>query len=190
MADPETPNQPLLAAPNQQGGRSSRAYKVAGITLLACVLIVGQAMIAYFLLSQRGDIRTLKEQNDDLKSELTKGRSVAVPMKMHMPMQALPELMVASMDEDTSTAGGEDKPVPVQLTECQKEAAGLEPVQFPNFRPECDERGLYRSQQCVLQHCWCVNPASGREVPGTLTNGKANCMASVSMGGMSKVFAA
>lgn len=56
-------------------GRSSRAYKVAGITLLACVLIVGQAMIAYFLLSQRNDIKSLEEQSNNLKAELTKGRS-------------------------------------------------------------------------------------------------------------------
>ncbi|KAF1375531.1 hypothetical protein PFLUV_G00221170 [Perca fluviatilis] len=81
MSDPETQNQPLLAATNQQaafnaqGGRSSRAYKVAGITLLACVLIVGQAMIAYFLLSQRGEITSLKEQSNNLQSQMTKGRS-------------------------------------------------------------------------------------------------------------------
>lgn len=56
-------------------GRSSRSYKVVGITLLACVLIAGQAMIAYFLLSQRSDIKSLEEESDNLKSELTKGRS-------------------------------------------------------------------------------------------------------------------
>lgn len=55
-------------------GRSSRAYKVAGITLLACVLIAGQAMIAYFLLSQRSDIKSLEEQSNNLKSEIMRGR--------------------------------------------------------------------------------------------------------------------
>lgn len=55
--------------------RSSRAYKVAGLTLLACVLIAGQAMIAYFLLSQRSDIRSLEEQNNKLSMQMTSGQS-------------------------------------------------------------------------------------------------------------------
>lgn len=56
-------------------GSSSRAYKIAGITLLACVLIAGQVMTAYFLLSQRSDIQSLEEQNNNMNAELTKGRS-------------------------------------------------------------------------------------------------------------------
>lgn len=55
-------------------GRSSRSYKVAGFTLLACVLIAGQAITTYFLLSQRSDIKALEEQNDNLHSEMTNGR--------------------------------------------------------------------------------------------------------------------
>lgn len=56
-------------------GSSSRAYKIAGITLLACVLIAGQVMTAYFLLSQRSDIQSLEEKNNNMNAELTKGRS-------------------------------------------------------------------------------------------------------------------
>lgn len=55
--------------------RPSRAYKVAGLTLLACILIVGQATIAYFLISQQGDIKSLKVQNENLNSKLSNGRS-------------------------------------------------------------------------------------------------------------------
>lgn len=51
-------------------GSSSRAYKVAGITLLACVLIAGQAMTAYFLLSQGSDIKSLENQNKNLESQM------------------------------------------------------------------------------------------------------------------------
>lgn len=51
---------------------------MAGLTLLACVLIAGQAMIAYFLLSQRSDLKSLEEQSNNLKAELTKGRSGGV----------------------------------------------------------------------------------------------------------------
>lgn len=53
---------------------SSRAYKVAGVTLLACILIAGQAMVAYFLLTQKAEIRLLEEQSDSLRSEMTWGR--------------------------------------------------------------------------------------------------------------------
>ncbi|TDH01478.1 hypothetical protein EPR50_G00180650 [Perca flavescens] len=190
MSDPETQNQPLLAATNQQtafnaqGGRSSRAYKVAGITLLACVLIVGQAMIAYFLLSQRGEISSLKEQSNNLQSQMTKGRSVAVPVRMHMPMNALPELM--DVDEEASSEVPE-KNVPLQATDCQLEKAGVKAVQVPGFRPVCDERGLYQAQQCFKHHCWCVNPVNGLQVDGSLRKGQASCGAPVFTGGMSKL---
>lgn len=53
---------------------SSRAYKVAGITLLACVLMAGQAMITYFLLSQSADIRSLESQSDSLRFQLNRDR--------------------------------------------------------------------------------------------------------------------
>ncbi|XP_049457346.1 uncharacterized protein LOC125904097 [Epinephelus fuscoguttatus] len=192
MSDPEVQNQPLLAPPNPQpdinaqGGRSTRAYKVAGITLLACILIVGQATIAYFLLSQSGDIKSLKEQNNNLKSQLTKGRSVAVPARMHMPMNALPELMGVSLDGDDSTRA--PGPVPRQATDCELEAAGVKPVPVPGFKPTCDEHGNYKAQQCLNQHCWCVNPENGQAVTGSLTEGQANCgRVLVRQGGMSKL---
>uniref|UniRef100_A0AAQ6ILG8 Thyroglobulin type-1 domain-containing protein n=1 Tax=Anabas testudineus TaxID=64144 RepID=A0AAQ6ILG8_ANATE len=173
MPESENSTEPLIRAPSQQtaidvgepspGGRSSRAYKVAGLTLLACVLIMGQAMIAYFLLSQRSDIKTLEEQSNNLKEQLTNGRSVSVPMRMHIPMNALPKLMDDSVDEEAST-GSPGKSDPVQLTDCQLEAAGVKPVQVPGFRPDCDERGLYRVKQCYMTQCWCVNPANGQQV--------------------------
>lgn len=56
-------------------GRSTRAYKVAGVTLLACTLILSQALLAYFLLSQKDDIKSLKDQNNKLSVELSKPRS-------------------------------------------------------------------------------------------------------------------
>ncbi|KAG8000247.1 H-2 class II histocompatibility antigen gamma chain [Nibea albiflora] len=146
MSDPETPNQPLLQAatnvPAAQRGNSYRAYKVAGLTLLACLLIAGQAMIAYFLLNQRSDIKSLEEQNSNLQAEMTKGRSA-----------------------------------PRQVTDCQLEAAGKKPVRVPGFHPSCDERGLYQPQQCFMTHCWCVNPANGQEIPGTIKNGQVSCSA-------------
>ncbi|KAJ4949410.1 hypothetical protein JOQ06_020925 [Pogonophryne albipinna] len=150
MSNSEIQNQPLLAPPTQQaeingqGVRPSRAYKVAGLTLLACVLIVGQATIAYFLFSQQSDIKSLKVQNENLNSKLSNGRSV-----------------------------------PREVTQCHLEAAGVKPVEIPDFHPDCDERGLYRAQQCFLESCWCVDTATGQEISGSLTKGLASCGAPV-----------
>lgn len=182
MSDPETQTQPLLRAPSQQTPQSSsRAYKIAGITLLACVLIVGQAMTAYFLLSQRSDIKSLEEQGNQLKSEMTKGRSVSVPLRMHMPMNTLTEVMDDTAEEkaDVDTLAKLD---PSHATDCQLEAAGQKPVQVPGFRPACDERGLYKTQQCFAMQCWCVDPVSGQQVPCT-----EKPAASVFTGGMSEM---
>nr|XP_020454299.1 uncharacterized protein LOC109959360 [Monopterus albus]XP_020454308.1 uncharacterized protein LOC109959360 [Monopterus albus]XP_020454316.1 uncharacterized protein LOC109959360 [Monopterus albus]XP_020454324.1 uncharacterized protein LOC109959360 [Monopterus albus]XP_020454331.1 uncharacterized protein LOC109959360 [Monopterus albus] len=198
MSDPETSYQPLIGAPSQQtginvgappqGGRNTRAYKVAGLTLLACVLIVGQAMVAYFLLSQKNDLKSLQEQNDNMRAEMTRGRSVSVPVRMHLPMNALPELTVDPMDEEAS-AGTPEKAVPMQGTKCQMEAAGVKPVQVPGFLPKCDERGLYRAQQCYMGQCWCADPVNGNQIPGSLGNGPGRCRAAVPAGVMSNTLA-
>ncbi|KAF1375530.1 hypothetical protein PFLUV_G00221160 [Perca fluviatilis] len=103
---------------------------------------------------------------------------------MHMPMNALPELM--DVDEEAST-GVPEKNVPLQATDCQLEKAGVKPVQVPGFRPVCDERGLYQAQQCFKHHCWCVNPVNGLEVVGSLRKGQASCGAPVFTGAMSKL---
>ncbi|XP_070696934.1 CD74 molecule, major histocompatibility complex, class II invariant chain b [Pempheris klunzingeri] len=191
MSEPET--QTLISATSQQtainvpaqGGRPSRAYKVAGLTLLACVLIAGQAMIAYFLLTQRSDIRSLEEQSTNLKTELSRGNSASVPMRMHIPMKALPNLMDDSVDEDSST-GAPEKSDRQQATQCQLEAAGLVSVQVPGFHPACDERGLYQAQQCFMGSCWCVSPVNGQQIPGSLSNGPAICRAMARTGGQMK----
>lgn len=200
MSDPEYQTQPLIGAqtavnvPAAQGGRSSRAYKVAGLTLLACVLIAGQAMMAYFLLSQRGDIKSLEEQSNKMQQEMVKGRSGGVakfssasaPMRMHVPMKALPELMDANLDEEASTEAPE-RIAPEQPTDCQLEALGLKAVPVPGFRPTCDKRGLYQAQQCFLEQCWCVNPADGEMIPGSMRTGQASCRVAVFTGGLNKV---
>uniref|UniRef100_A0A3Q0RWT6 Thyroglobulin type-1 domain-containing protein n=1 Tax=Amphilophus citrinellus TaxID=61819 RepID=A0A3Q0RWT6_AMPCI len=186
MSDPETPTQPLIGAASHetainvgapaQSGRSSRAYKVAGLTLLACVLIVGQAMTAYFLLSQKSDIQSLEDQNKKIQTQMTKGSSVSVPMKMHVPMNA----MVSTHHLSPPTS---DPPA----TSCQLESAGVKLVQVPGFRPACDERGLYKAQQCYMGHCWCVNTATGEQIPGSELQGEAKCNLPLLRGSMSKV---
>ncbi|KAK5908719.1 hypothetical protein CgunFtcFv8_016752 [Champsocephalus gunnari] len=183
MPNSEIQNQRLLPAPTQQaeingqGVRPSRAYKVAGLTLLACVLIVGQATIAYFLFSQQGDIKSLKVQNENLNSKLSNGRSVAGSVRMHIPMNTFPKLLDLTTEEDSTEV--QEKKVPREATQCHLEAAGVKPVEIPGFQPNCDERGLYRAQQCFLESCWCVDTATGQEISGSLTKGLASCDAPV-----------
>ncbi|KAM3606026.1 uncharacterized protein V6R79_009545 [Siganus canaliculatus] len=186
MADPENPNQPLLTAqapanvtPEQGARSSSRAYKVAGFTLLACILIAGQAMIAYFLLSQRGDIKSLQEQNNNLRTDMKRGGSASVPIRMQLPMDTLPMLADDTVDEEASTG------TPAK-TDCQLEAEGQKPVELPGFRPRCDARGFYRPKQCYQGHCWCVNPATGLVIPGD-SNGDPFCGTRVLAGSMNKM---
>lgn len=61
-------------------------------------------------------------------------------------------------------------------TECQMESWGLKQPLAPGFRPRCDPSGLYWPQQCFQDTCWCVNPATGEQIPGSMyTNDPAKC---------------
>uniref|UniRef100_A0A3Q4MQ86 Insulin-like growth factor-binding protein 2-like n=2 Tax=Neolamprologus brichardi TaxID=32507 RepID=A0A3Q4MQ86_NEOBR len=193
MSDPETPTQPLIGAPSHettvnvgapgQNGRSTRAYKVAGLTLLACVLIVGQAMTAYFLLSQKNDIKSLEDRNNKLESQVSRSNSASAPMKMHLPSN--PMLMSDLVDTDSSTGTPDDSSPPP--TKCQLEAFGVKPAQVPGFKPACEKDGLYKAQQCFGSVCWCVNTATGEQINGSERQGQANCNLSVRAGTMIKM---
>nr|XP_019944063.1 PREDICTED: uncharacterized protein LOC109630345 [Paralichthys olivaceus]XP_019944071.1 PREDICTED: uncharacterized protein LOC109630345 [Paralichthys olivaceus] len=182
--------QTLLGAPRQQtavdvgapaqGGRSANAYKVVGLTVLACVLVMSQAMIIYFLVNQRGDIKSLEEQHSGLNEQLTKGRSASMSMQLPSSFHSL------TFDEKSSTRAPEETGPP-QATQCQLEAAGEKPVQVPGLRPDCDERGLYRLKQCLKHRCWCVNPANGEQIPGSLGKEDVTCNKGVHSVGLDKV---
>ncbi|KAM9365340.1 CD74 molecule, major histocompatibility complex, class II invariant chain b [Pholidichthys leucotaenia] len=189
MSEPELQNQPLIGTPSQQTGedaeapgrghRSTRAYKVAGFTLLGAVLIAGQALTAYFLLTQRNDIKALEQQSNQLKTDMTKGSSYSVPMRMDSPMNTMTELLDDSPDEVASTGSPEKS---ASLTTCQLEAYGLKPVQVPGFVPACDGNGQYRAQQCFQTACWCVNQANGKLIPGSMRKGPVSCNTAVFSG--------
>ncbi|KAF6721450.1 HLA class II histocompatibility antigen gamma chain [Oryzias melastigma] len=181
MTDSENTTQPLIGASShsavdvgtmEERPRPSRAYKIAGFTLLGCVLIVGQAAIAYFLLSQNSDIKSLEDENNKIKTQLSNGRSAAIPARMHMSMNAFSDVLSDTMETVKPAFVSLKRrtfllmPLNyVPLTACQMEAAGLMPVRVPGFRPTCDSRGLYTPEQCYKTECWCVNPISGQQVP-------------------------
>lgn len=54
-------------------GSNKRAFEIASFTLLACLLISGQALTAYFVLGQRNDLKAQEEQSNSLKKDLSLG---------------------------------------------------------------------------------------------------------------------
>jgi len=72
-----------------------------------------------------------------------------------------------------------------KLTKCLTEkASAMESDKFGVFIPECTKDGLYKQKQCHAStgNCWCVDPVTGVEIPGTrkgLGEGDVDCSVSV-----------
>uniref|UniRef100_A0A3B4EQC4 Thyroglobulin type-1 domain-containing protein n=1 Tax=Pundamilia nyererei TaxID=303518 RepID=A0A3B4EQC4_9CICH len=165
-------------------GRSTRAYKVAGLTLLACVLIVGQAMTAYFLLSQKNDIKSLEDQNNKLESQVSRVNSGENAMLGINEKEDKIKIKLLQFVFNKFIKCGSTHPLSPALTappptKCQLEASGVKPVQVPGFKPACEKDGLYKAQQCFESICWCVNTATGEQIDGSMRQGRANCNQSV-----------
>lgn len=54
---------------------NGKALKVAGLTVLACLLLAGQALTAYFVWGQKEHISALSSGQEKLKTELTRKMS-------------------------------------------------------------------------------------------------------------------
>ncbi|XP_034037161.1 CD74 molecule, major histocompatibility complex, class II invariant chain a isoform X2 [Thalassophryne amazonica] len=92
-----------------RGGSNSRALKVAGLTVLTCLLLASQVFTAYMVISQKQQIHSLQKNSDRMSKQMI--RSVQVPMKMHMPMHSLPLMMDVALDdtEPSNTPPSEPK---------------------------------------------------------------------------------
>ncbi|XP_072518210.1 CD74 molecule, major histocompatibility complex, class II invariant chain b [Salminus brasiliensis] len=179
MAEPQ--EGPLLRTPSEQssvgqprGGSNKQALKVAGLTVLAAVLIAGQAFTAYMVYSQKERLTTLEHHSSRLEELSRRATVMRAPMKMALPMNSLPLLM-------DDAAAGEKKapstpPPKKELTQCMREAAGLVRIHLPSFRPRCDENGDYEAQQCWAEasKCWCVDK-SGAMLKDSMVDGPAKC---------------
>ncbi|KAM9451432.1 CD74 molecule, major histocompatibility complex, class II invariant chain b [Clarias gariepinus] len=172
----------LVSAPSEQpgitmrstGGSNKQALKVAGLTVLAALLIAGQAFTAYSVYNQSEKLSLLERRSDRLQELTIKARANRTPMKMAVPMRSFPLLVSA----DVSDKKVEDAPpTKAPLTRCQQEAAGLIPISLPSFKPKCDEQGAYTPEQCWQEtHCWCVDK-DGVPVPDSVVEGHAQCNA-------------
>ncbi|XP_076861986.1 CD74 molecule, major histocompatibility complex, class II invariant chain a [Brachyhypopomus gauderio] len=102
---------------------NAKAFKVAALTVLACLLLAGQAITAYFVLGQRQHLSALETGQENLKKELTRKVSAA-PKVMHVPMNSMP--LLKSLTDDDDSAPKETVPLTrVQSSSFQREGSGL-----------------------------------------------------------------
>uniref|UniRef100_A0A4W4G0E3 Thyroglobulin type-1 domain-containing protein n=1 Tax=Electrophorus electricus TaxID=8005 RepID=A0A4W4G0E3_ELEEL len=106
----------------QPRNSNAKAFKVAGLTVLACLLLAGQAITAYFVLGQREHISALERGQENMKKELTR-RVSAAPKMMHVPMNSMP--LLKSLTDDDSVPKGTVPLSKVQSTSFQREGSGL-----------------------------------------------------------------
>ncbi|KTG36876.1 hypothetical protein cypCar_00011898 [Cyprinus carpio] len=175
---------------------NNQALKVAGVTLLAGILIAGQAFTAYMAYSQKQQLSTLERRSDRLQ-EINRKSVMRAPLQMHLPMSSLALTYEEEPKEKVQLTSSPLECVlmwagshliscmsfahtymfcPTELTQCQKEASGEVKSLLPSFHPRCDENGDYLAEQCwdKTDFCWCVDK-NGVEMPDSLTNGTAKC---------------
>ncbi|XP_036444467.1 CD74 molecule, major histocompatibility complex, class II invariant chain b [Colossoma macropomum] len=174
MSDPQ--DGPLLRTPSvttSTGSSNKQALKVTALTLLATLLIAGQAFTAYMLFNQKERLSTLESHSTRLEELGRRATAMRSPMKMALPMNSLPLLM----DDAVTEKKAPSTPAPKkELTQCQQEATGLVDVRMHSYKPTCDENGDYEPQQCwdAANKCWCVDK-SGAMLENSMADGPADC---------------
>ncbi|KAM9496228.1 CD74 molecule, major histocompatibility complex, class II invariant chain a isoform 1-T1 [Clarias gariepinus] len=101
---------------------NGKALKVAGLTVLACLLLAGQAFTTYYVVSQKDHLQALEKGQDTLKRELTRMLTVA-PKMMRTPMSKMP--MMVALDEDSSKQHVPLTRLQPSSFSTQKEGSGL-----------------------------------------------------------------
>uniref|UniRef100_A0A673X764 H-2 class II histocompatibility antigen gamma chain-like n=1 Tax=Salmo trutta TaxID=8032 RepID=A0A673X764_SALTR len=92
----------ILPMTATRGASNSRPLKIAGFTVLACLLLAGQAFTAYMVFNQRGQIHDMEKSNDNMRKQLRNRPPAVAPVQMHMPMLNMPRL-IDFTDEDEKT---------------------------------------------------------------------------------------
>ncbi|KAK2890746.1 hypothetical protein Q8A67_013389 [Cirrhinus molitorella] len=105
------PSQDIIVNQNTRNS-NGKALKVAGLTVLACLLLAGQALTAYLVWGQKEHISALTSGQEKLKTELTRRMSAAPPKAMHLPMNSMPLLKDFS-DESSDQTSSKKSSVPL-----------------------------------------------------------------------------
>ncbi|CAB1337052.1 unnamed protein product [Coregonus sp. 'balchen'] len=92
----------ILPMTATRGASNSRAFKIAGFTVLACLLLAGQALTAYMVFNQRGQIHDMEKTNDNMRKQLRNRPPAVAPVQMHMPLFNMPRL-IDFTEEDAKT---------------------------------------------------------------------------------------
>uniref|UniRef100_A0A671L588 H-2 class II histocompatibility antigen gamma chain-like n=1 Tax=Sinocyclocheilus anshuiensis TaxID=1608454 RepID=A0A671L588_9TELE len=98
------PSQETVLNRGGTGSSNGKALKVAGLTVLACLLLAGQALTAYLVWGQKEHISALTTGQEKLKMELTRKMSGAPPKAMHLPMKSMPLLKDFSDESSDQTS--------------------------------------------------------------------------------------
>uniref|UniRef100_A0A8C9S278 Thyroglobulin type-1 domain-containing protein n=1 Tax=Scleropages formosus TaxID=113540 RepID=A0A8C9S278_SCLFO len=82
-----------------QRGSTAHALKISGLTMLACLLVAGQALIVYQVVNQGSRLTNLQNTASDLqKRVLQNPRGSSAPKSVRMPLYSMPLLMDMSDD--------------------------------------------------------------------------------------------
>uniref|UniRef100_A0A8C9TFB7 Thyroglobulin type-1 domain-containing protein n=1 Tax=Scleropages formosus TaxID=113540 RepID=A0A8C9TFB7_SCLFO len=164
---------------------NKKAFKVAGFTVLACLLIAGQAISVYFVLNQRNKLGDLEQSFSKQLHHKPSGESTVSPStlqlfliilcsvpgpssyeKVNVPINSMPMMMDDTIDQD-------DKKVwrlVVSITTCSLSVT----TRCHGHRPQCDMDGNYLPMQCQNKYCWCVDE-NGIPIPGSKGVGVVQC---------------
>ncbi|XP_034453425.1 CD74 molecule, major histocompatibility complex, class II invariant chain a isoform X1 [Hippoglossus hippoglossus] len=87
------------AAPRRSS--NSRAFKVAGLTTLACLLLASQVFTAYMVFGQKQQINSLQRDSEKMAKQVTRSSQAASPMRL--PIKNMPLMMDLTLDDGEDT---------------------------------------------------------------------------------------
>uniref|UniRef100_A0A8C1PLG9 H-2 class II histocompatibility antigen gamma chain-like n=1 Tax=Cyprinus carpio TaxID=7962 RepID=A0A8C1PLG9_CYPCA len=196
------PSQETVVNRGGTGGSNGKALKVTGLTVLACLLLAGQALTAYLVWGQKEHISALTTGQEKLKTELTrkmsgeqhsrpfhqiihvyysgpiikcssqKIRELNVSSSRLMPKQMQLPMRSLPLLMDTDD---DVKSTPESAVEVQSKCQLESQKQMkPGFyKPQCDEQGNYLPMQCWHSTGYCwCVDKNGNEIPGTSVRGR------------------
>ncbi|KAK7140939.1 hypothetical protein R3I93_015171 [Phoxinus phoxinus] len=135
------PSQETILTRGPTRNPNGKALKVAGLTVLACLLLAGQALTAYFVWGQKEHISALSSGQEKLKTELTRKMSAGPPKVMHLPMNSM-ALLKDFSDETSDQTADKKKSTPLLKLQPvftnQREGSG----QLDGFRPMAKRMNL------------------------------------------------